>query len=517
MWCAQTAGFKLPRRLQHFRSSFAGGITPLTVGDLATVSVGFAPRTGAATSDGHESVLGTAMMLVGEISRDVARRIDAALPEMRAALPVGMVLTVQYNRADLVERTVATVQKNLTEGAALVCIVLLFVLGYWRAALIVAVVIPVAFLMASAGMLQLDVSGNLMSLGALDFGLVVDGAIVAVENALKQMAASRAMRGRDLDSSERSDIIGHAIAQVVRPVAFGVAIITLVYVPILSLSGVEGKMFRPMAITVMLALASSLLVSLTLIPALASWFLRAPLNEEPSYLVRWASRAYAPVLTVALRRPIFVILPAAALIAIAALTFTGLGSEFTPKLDEGAITAMVYKPVGMSLEASLAAEQKTERAIMKAYPQVTHVFSRIGTSEVATDPMPPNENDLYIFYKPIAQWPTGKGQPTTKAELVRDIENVGTKAVVGQSFLFAQPIEMRFNEMLEGTRADLSVKVFGQDYDILEKAAAQIPENPESYARHVRSRIRNRRADEKPDRPRRSRHADAARARRRRG
>jgi cobalt-zinc-cadmium resistance protein CzcA len=448
---------------------FAGGTQPLRIGDVATVAIGSAPRTGAATADGREVVLGTAMMLVGQNSREVARRIDAALPDIKAALPPGMVLNVQYNRADLVERTVTTVRKNLTEGALLVCLVLLVMLGNWRAAIIVALVIPISFLMASAGMLKLGVSGNLMSLGALDFGLVVDGAIVAVENALRRLA----MAGGGGNTARRQQIIAEAIAQVVRPVAFGVAIITLVYVPVLSLGGVEGKMFRPMAITVMLALSSALVLTLTVVPALASWLLRPPADARPAFVVRGAARFYDPLLARALRRPVLVIVPAIILMGVAGLLFGRLGTEFTPKLDEGAITAMVYKPVGMSLEASLAAERATENAL-RQLPQITHVFSRIGTSEVATDPMPPNENDLYIFYKPQAEWPRGTGQPATKAELVRVIDAVQAKTVKGQTMLFAQPIEMRFNEMLEGTRADLSVKIYGADYDILERVAAQI-------------------------------------------
>lgn len=461
-----------PDELVRLPVKFAGGVQPLTVGDLARVSVGAAIRNGAATVDGRETVLGTVMMLVGENSRDVARRVDARLVDVQAALPRGMVINVRYDRADIVERTVATVRNNLGEGAALVCIVLLLVLGRWRAALIVALVIPVAFLIAATGMVRLGISGNLMSLGALDFGLVVDGAIVAVENVLKRLAQRRGELGRDLDPGERRALVAASIAQVARPVAFGVAIITLVYVPVLALGGVEGKLFRPMAITVMLALAAALVVSLTLVPALASWLLKADADDAETALVRAAHRIYAPVLAATLRRPLIALVPALVAVLAAVLLFGRLGTVFTPRLDEGAITAMVYKPVGMSLERSLAIQQATERAIAAKFPQVTHQFSRIGTAEVATDPMPPNENDWYLFYKPRSDWPADG--PQDKAALVRAIAAEARRVAPEQRFLFAQPIEMRFNEMLEGTRADLSVKVFGTDEAVLERLGGEV-------------------------------------------
>lgn len=460
---------------------FAGGIRPLTVGDLATVTVGFAPRQGAATANGKETALGTVMMLVGQNSREVAKRVDAQLPDLRAALPKGMVLHVQYDRSELVDRTVATVERNLGEGALLVALVLLVVIGNWRAALIVTLVIPLAFLVTVTGMNTLGISGNLMSLGALDFGLIVDGAIVVVENTLRLLAAERAAMGRDLTAPERRAVIVKAAGGVARPVFFGIAIITLVYVPVLSLGGVEGKLFQPMAQTVMLALAAALIATFTLVPALSAWLLRiregagqAEHGEaQERGFVGLVARGYAPTLEFALRHPALALGSAVALLAATIAVFLTLGAQFTPRLDEGSITAMVYKPVGMSLDRSLAIEQATERDILRRFPQVTRTFSRIGTSAVATDPMPPNENDLYIFYKPLNEWPTDPGMPHTKEELVAAIDKAETRLAPEQSFLFAQPIEMRFNEMLEGTRADLSVKIFGQDYDVLEKLAAQ--------------------------------------------
>jgi len=457
---------------------FAAGIRPLTVGDLAFVTIGSRIRTGAATTNGHEAVLGTVMMLIGENSHTVAKRVAEALPAVQKSLPPGMALTVQYSRANLVDLTIATVRKNLTEGALLVGIVLLIVLGNWRAALLVAVVIPTAFLFAIGGMRIGGVSGNLMSLGALDFGMIVDGAIVIVENALRLMTQRRADKGGDLDPEERRRATVDAARQVAGPMVFGVVIITLVYVPVLSLTGVEGKTFQPMAITVMLALIGALTMALTLVPMLTAWLLRpggkAADAPRDSWLIRHAARVYRPALSFALERLGVVAAVALVLLVGAGVLFARLGGEFTPKLDEGSITTMVYKPVGMSLPASLAKEQATERTLLQRFPQITHVFSRIGTSEVATDPMPPNENDLYIFYKDKADWPHGDGQPADKPALVKAIEATLNRHVGGQHYEFAQPIEMRFNEMLEGTRSDVSVKIFGEDYDQLERLTAQV-------------------------------------------
>jgi cobalt-zinc-cadmium resistance protein CzcA len=456
---------------------FAGGILPLQVRDLADVVIGAAPRQGAATQNGRETVLGTVMMLVGQNSREVALRAADALPDIQAALPKGMVIHPQYSRAELVDRTISTVEHNLGEGALLVALVLLLVMGNWRAALIVTLVIPLAFLVTVSGMHAIGVSGNLMSLGALDFGLIVDGAIVVVENSLRLLAERRRAKGDDLTADERRETVADAARMVARPTMFGIAIIALVYVPVLSLGGVEGKLFQPMAQAVMLAIVAGLVWTFTVVPALSAWLLRAPASDKDDSrhkgLIGLAERGYAPTLERALAHPKLLVLGALVMLAVTFGVFKTLGSQFTPQLDEGAITAMVYRPVGMSLERSLRIEQETERRIRAQFPQVSHTFSRIGTSEVATDPMPPNENDLYIFYTPEKDWPTGDGKPKTKAELVTGIEKIGRQVYKGQSFEFAQPIEMRFNEMLEGVRADVSVKIFGEDYDVLERAAKQ--------------------------------------------
>ncbi|WP_374943107.1 efflux RND transporter permease subunit [Sphingomonas sp.] len=456
---------------------FAAGVLPLQVRDLANVVIGSAPRQGAATQNGQETVLGTVMMLVGQNSREVALRVHEALPGLQSALPKGMVVHEQYSRADLVARTIHTVERNLGEGALLVALVLLVVMGNWRAALIVALVIPLAFLVTVGGMNAIGVSGNLMSLGALDFGLIVDGAIVVVENSLRLLADRRREKGEDLTPEERRETVAHAARMVARPTIFGIAIIALVYVPVLSLGGVEGKLFQPMAQAVMLAILAGLIWTFTIVPTLSAWLLRPPAGGEDDGrrkgLMGVAERGYAPVLDRALAHPLLLAICALALLGGAFIVFKSLGSQFTPQLDEGSITAMVYKPVGLSLESSLAIEQRTERDIRRAFPQVTHTFSRIGTSQVATDPMPPNENDLYIFYSPEKDWPQGNGKPRTKEELIAGIERVARSAYRGQTFEFAQPIQMRFNEMLAGVRADVSVKVFGENYDILERAAKQ--------------------------------------------
>ena len=456
---------------------FAAGVLPLQVRDLADVVIGSAPRQGAATQNGRETVLGTAMMLVGQNSRQVALRVQKALPGIKAALPEGMVVHEQYSRADLVDRTISTVEHNLGEGALLVALVLLVVMGNWRAALIVSLVIPLAFLVTVSGMHAIGLSGNLMSLGALDFGLIVDGAIVVVENSLRLLAEKRRDKNEELTAEERRDTVADAARMVARPTLFGIAIIALVYVPVLSLGGVEGKLFQPMAQAVMLAILAGLGWTFTVVPALSAWLLRAPAGEtqdgRQKGLIGYAERAYVPALDRALAHPYILIVGAVVLMASTFLVFKTLGSQFTPQLDEGSITAMVYRPVGMSLERSLAIEQETERAIRHQFPQVTHTFARIGTSEVATDPMPPNENDLYIFYSPEKDWPTGDGRPKTKDELNTGIQKVAQRVYKGQTFEFAQPIEMRFNEMLEGVRADVSVKVFGEDFDVLERAAKQ--------------------------------------------
>ncbi|MBL9166886.1 MAG: efflux RND transporter permease subunit [Verrucomicrobiales bacterium] len=462
-----------PEEIAELPVKFGAAITPLRVKDLARVAVGAKYRTGAATMDGQEVVLGTVMMLSGRNARVVCQDVLPRLEGVREKLPSGMELTTVYDRSELVDRTIDTVKRNLFEGAVLVVVVLMALLGNWRAALIVALAIPLSFLFAISGMVRYEISGNLMSLGAVDFGLIIDGAVVMVENIVRQLAHRQKHLGRVLTAEERSHTVLSASKQVANPMFFGVLIITLVYVPILALTGIEGKMFRPMALTVMLALGGALLLALSLMPVLCSYVLVGRVEEKENILMRLARSAYRTSLVHALRLRWLTVGGAMALFAGAILLYGRLGAEFVPKLDEGAITAMVYREVGMSLEESLARELKVERIILEQFPEVTRVFSRIGTSEVATDPMAPNENDLYVFYRPLREWSRQQGRPQNKRELCEMIEKAVNAQVPGHEFEFAQPIEMRFNEMLEGSKAELSMKIYGADYDVLERLAEQ--------------------------------------------
>ena len=412
------------------------------------------------------------MMLAGQNSRIVAKRFGERLKEIAPRLPPGVEIRTQYDRSELVDRTVATVKKNLFEGAILVVVVLLLLLGNWRAALIVSAAIPLSFLFALTGMLKLGVSGNLMSLGAVDFGLIVDGAVVMVENIVRRLGQRQQELGRVLTTAERFDVVRAASKQVANPMFFGVLIITIVYVPILALTGVEGKMFHPMAITVMLALAGALVLALTLMPVLCACLLGGRVSEEDSAPARLLKRAYAPSLRLVLNKPWLIAVSTLLWTTLSVLAFLKLGAEFVPKLDEGSHTVMVYRTNSMNLDASLAMELATEKMLLKI-PEVDRVFCRLGTSEVATDPMPPSQNDLYIFYKPRDQWRKVDGRPIAKPALAALIEAEISRSLPEQSFLFAQPIEMRFNELLEGVRSDLALKITGPDYDVMERLAAQ--------------------------------------------
>ena len=453
---------------------FGAGAQPLLLKDVAEVKLGTKFRTGAATLDGHETVIGTVMMLAGENSREVSLRVKARLAEIQSKLPDGVEIQTQYDRSLLIDRTIGTVEKNLVEGAILVVAVLLLLLGNGRAALIVACAIPLSFLFALTGMRYWGISGNLMSLGAVDFGLIIDGAVVIVENIVRQLGQRQHKLGRPLTAEERAQTVLTASKQVGSPMFFGVLIIAVVYLPILALTGIEGKMFHPMALTVMLALGGALILSLTLMPALCAWLLRGNIAEEDNALIRFAKRLYAPVLHIGLRLRWLVATGAVALFVGSLWVFTHLGAEFVPKLDEGSITAMLYKPVGMSMEESLRTDIEVANRLRAEFPEITRIFSRIGTSAIASDPMPANESDVYLFYQPLADWPKTAGRPTTKAELCVQVEAALKKINPEYDLLFAQPIEMRFNEMLEGTKAELAVKIFGPDYDVLEPLAQQV-------------------------------------------
>jgi cobalt-zinc-cadmium resistance protein CzcA len=455
---------------------FRAGAEPVRVKDLADAQIGKNIRTGSATYNGKEAVLGAALMLSGENSRIIAKRVDEKIKEIRQKLPPGVEITTVYNRTTLVDQTIATVARNLFEGAILVVAVLLLLLGNWRAALIVSSAIPLSFLFAITGMVETKLSGNLMSLGAVDFGLIVDGAVVMVENIVRRLGLRQHELGRLLNTSERLHVVQSAAKEVSRPTFFGVLIITIVYVPILSLVGIEGKMFKPMALTVIYALIGALILSLTLMPVLCSYFLRRKISEEDNFAIRFLKRLYEPALRFALRLRWFLVGGAVALFTLSLFIFGRLGAEFIPQLDEGSFATHMIRTTSIGLDASLAMQERAEKVLMEKFPGVAYTFSRIGTAEVATDPMGVNVADTYIFYKPLEEWPKIDGKAATKDELANHMSAELGVQVPGQAYLFSQPIEMRFNEILEGTRADIAVKVFGDDYAEIEEIASQVRE-----------------------------------------
>jgi cobalt-zinc-cadmium resistance protein CzcA len=442
---------------------------PIHVHEVAEVGPGHELRTGAATEDGREVVLGTAFLLFGENSRTVSRRVTARLAEIDPTLPRGVSARLVYDRTRLVDATLRTVRANLLEGAALVIAVLVLLLGNVRAALIVALVIPLSMLMAAIGMVQGRISANLLSLGAIDFGIIVDGAVVMVENVLRRLAGRQRELGRPLDLHERLRETWSASAEVARPTLFGVGIIMIVYLPILTLEGIEGRMFRPMAQVVLLALASALVLAFTLVPALAALGLGGRVAETESPLVRAGQRLYAPALAWAIRRRRAVVAGAAVLVTGCALLAARLGSEFVPTLDEGDIAIHALRIPGTSLTQAIAMQAGVE-STLRSFPEVERVFSKIGTAEIATDPMPPNVSDVIVILKPRAQWPD-RGR--SKADLVRAMEE-RLLDLPGNVYEFTQPIQMRFNELIAGVRADVAVKVFGDDLAELTATAERV-------------------------------------------
>ena len=450
---------------------------PIRVSDVANVGEGPELRTGAATENGNEVVLGTVFMLVGENSRAVAQRSAAKLVEIQKSLPAGIEAKTIYDRTDLVDRTIATVSKNLIEGALLVIVVLFLLLGNFRAALITAAVIPLAMLMTLTGMVRGGVSGNLMSLGALDFGLIVDGAVIIIENCLRRFGEAQHKVGRELSRDERFDLTASATAEVIRPSLFGLGIITAVYLPIFALTGVEGKMFQPMAITVMLALSAAMLLSLTFVPAAIAVFLGGKIDEKENRVLVFIRHGYEPLLHWAVKARIAVVTAAVVLVVLAGLMATRLGSEFIPSLDEGDIALHALRIPGTSLAQAVSMQSALEKRI-REFPEVYRVVSKLGTAEVATDPMPPSVADTFIFLKDRKDWPNPR---KLKTKLVAEIETA-VKLLPGNNYEFTQPIQMRMNELISGVRADVAIKVYGDDLDTLvevgkaiEKIAAQIP------------------------------------------
>ena len=442
---------------------------PITVRDVADVGLGKQLRTGAATRDGEETVLGTAVMLIGENSRTVSSAVSAKLAEINKTLPQGITADPVYDRTVLVDKTIATVQKNLLEGAILVVAVLLLMLGNVRAALLTAMVIPLSMLMLMTSMVQTRVSANLMSLGALDFGLIVDGAVIIVENCLLRLANRQHHLGRLLTLEERLHTVFAAAREVFTPSLVSVLVVVLVNLPLLALAGVEGKMFRPMALAVIMALLAALALSLTFVPAALALIMTGRIEEKDNFVVRQAKRAYAPVLEMALRFRAPSLIGAVLFVAVCGWLASRLGSEFIPNLDEGDLAVQALRIPGTSLTQSLEMQFQVERALADV-PEVKTYFARVGTAEVATDPMPPNISDGYVMLKDRKDWPD---PDKSKAALVEEIEK-RLEAVPGNAYEISQPIQLRFNELISGVRSDLGVKVYGDDLDQLLRSGDEI-------------------------------------------
>ncbi len=442
---------------------------PIRIGDVADVEIGGDLRTGAASLNGEEAVVGTVLMRAGENSRTVAAGAAERLEEVRASLPDGVVAEIVYNRSSLVDATISTVEKNLLEGALLVIAVLFLLLGNIRAAIITALVIPVSMLMAAVGMNRLGVSGNLMSLGALDFGLIVDGAVIIVENSVARLAARQHREGRLLTLGERLTETRLAAQEMIKPTVYGQAIIFLVFAPLLTFTGVEGKTFSPMAITMMLALASAFVLSLTFVPAMIAVLLNKKLTEKEVKPIRWAKERYGPAVRKVIARPWPMIGAGVGLFTVAVFVFGFLGSEFTPQLDERDIAVQSLRIPSTSLERSLAMQRRVEDRL-EEFPQVDLVFPRTGTAEVASDPMPPNASDAYVILKPRDEWPD---PDLPKDELVGEMESA-LGGLIGNLYEFSQPIELRFNELIAGVRGDVAVKLYGDDLTALTEAAGEV-------------------------------------------
>jgi cobalt-zinc-cadmium resistance protein CzcA len=442
---------------------------PIRVRDVAEVLLGKELRTGAATENGAEVVLGTVFMLMGENSRTVSQRAAAKLAEVNRSLPSGVVAKAVYDRTALVERTIKTVALNLFEGALLVFVVVFAMLGNWRAALVTAAVIPLSMLFLITGMVQNRVSANLMSLGALDFGLIVDGAVIIVENCLRRLALEQHRLGRLLARDERFEVVFEATREVFRPSLVSVLVVALVNIPIFTLTGVEGKMFQPMAFTVVVALLGALILSVTFVPAAVAVFVTGRVQEKESRVMDWARRAYRPALDLVLRNPVPTIAAALVAVTLSVLLATRMGAEFVPSLNEGDIALHALRIPGTSLSQAIEMQQALEKRI-KTFPEVETVFAKIGTAEIATDPMPPNVADNFVMLKPSSEWPDPK---RPRENLVAAMQKA-VEQIPGNNYEFTQPIQMRFNELISGVRSDVAVKVFGDDLGALLEAGERI-------------------------------------------
>ncbi|RON24917.1 cation transporter [Pseudomonas brassicacearum] len=444
--------------------------TPIRVKNVATVEIGRELRSGAATENGREVVLGTVFMLIGENSRTVSQAVAGKLEQINRSLPKGVIAVPVYDRTHLVDKAIATVKKNLIEGAILVIAILFLFLGNIRAALITAMVIPLSMLFTLTGMFSNKVSANLMSLGALDFGIIVDGAVVIVENTLRRLAHAQQRHGRLLTRSERFHEVFAAAKEARRPLIFGQLIIMVVYLPIFALSGVEGKMFHPMAFTVVIALLGAMLLSVTFVPAAIALFVTGKVKEEEGVVMRGARRVYAPALAWVMSHRAVAVGAALGIIVLSGVITSRMGSEFVPSLSEGDFALQALRVPGTSLTQTVAMQQRLETLILNKVPEVERVFARTGTAEIASDPMPPNISDSYVMLKPKEQWPDpGKSRETLMAEL-----QAAAATLPGSHYEVSQPIQLRFNELISGVRSDVAVKVFGDDMDVLNATAAKI-------------------------------------------
>lgn len=444
--------------------------SPIRVGDIAQVSIGHDLRTGGATYNGKETVLGVAMMAMGGNSRTVSKAVDAKLQDIQNSLPKGVVIETVYDRTTLVEKAIKTVQKNLVEGAILVIIILFLFLGNIRAALITACVIPLSMLFTLTGMAQQNISANLMSLGALDFGIIVDGAVVIVENCIRRLAHTQQLLKRPLTQSERFKEVFLAARQARRPLIFGQLIILVVYLPIFALSGVEAKMFHPMALTVVLALVAAIILSITFVPAAVALWVKGDIQEKESRWMLWLKAKYQQTLDISYQYKAVVLTFALCVLVITGFISTKLGSEFAPQLSEGDFAIQQLRSPSTGLEESLRIQKNTEKLLLKSFPEIKAVFARTGTAEVATDVMPPNISDGYIMLKPRSEWPN----PKESLDELRGRMVTYLATIPGNNSEFSQPIELRFNELISGVRSDVGVKIFGDDMNVLNTEATKI-------------------------------------------
>ncbi len=449
--------------------SSTGGV-PIRVRDVAELGIGRELRTGAATDNGREVVLGTVFMLIGQNSRTVSQAVDKKMIEINRSLPEGVHAVTVYDRTVLVDKAINTVKKNLLEGAILVIVILFLFLGNIRAAIITATVIPLSMLFTFTGMVSYKVSANLMSLGALDFGIIIDGAVVIVENCVRRLAHAQAHYGRPLTRSERFHEVFLASKESRRPLLFGQLIIMVVYLPIFALTGVEGKMFHPMAFTVVAALVGAMILSVTFIPAAVALFIGNRVSEKENILMVQAKRWYGPLLDRVMEAKAVVLAAAAVAVVLCGLIATRMGSEFVPSLNEGDFAIQALRIPGTSLSQSVAMQQQIEATLKAKFPEIDRIFARTGTAEIASDPMPPNISDGYIMLKPMSEWPEPR---KTRDELLAAVQEVVGK-IPGNNYEFSQPIQLRFNELISGVRSDVAVKIFGDDMDILNKTAEEV-------------------------------------------